>query len=361
MTTRLSDIPSQSISWLWPERFAYGKLSLIAGDPGLGKSLLTAAMCAAISKGYKWPASDDSALMGEALLLSAEDDPADTIRPRLDAAGADCSKIHILQAVQDTDEGGNPVTSIFSLKKDILALDKLLDSIQDCRLIFIDPISAYLDGTDSHKNSDIRGLLAPLAKLASRRKVAIILIQHLNKNSGNNTSALYRPMGSLAFIAAVRSAYIVTKDNQNPERRLFMPAKNNLAKSTTGLAYSVIGNENNQPTLVWETEPVTITADDALTAQTSNDDRTETDWAVSFLEDTLANGPVLVAEIYEEAKKVRVKDKALRRASEKLKVLRNKIAYKGGWNWSLPIDEDAHRYEGASLNEEASSTERASS
>jgi putative DNA primase/helicase len=169
--TRLSDISPQPISWLWPGRIALGKLTLITGDPGLGKSLLTAAIAATVSKGYVWPLGDEAAPIGDAILLSAED----TIRPRLDAAEADCNRIHILQAIRGVDADGNPTERIFSLKRDIAVLKDLLPTLPDCRVIFIDPISAYLEGADSHNNTDVRGLLAPLAKLAADHGIASVV------------------------------------------------------------------------------------------------------------------------------------------------------------------------------------------
>ena len=184
MTVCMADVQSEPISWLWPGRIALGKLTLIAGDPGLGKSLLTAFFAAVISKGYTWPLETCPAPIGSVVLLSAEDDPADTIRPRLDAAEADCARIHVLQAIRDVDAKGNSTERMFSFKRDLVALEERLSSLPDCKLLIIDPVSAYLDGTDSHNNTDVRGLLAPLAKLATDHKVAVVLVQHLNKSSG---------------------------------------------------------------------------------------------------------------------------------------------------------------------------------
>lgn len=350
VTTRLADIAPQPISWLWPGRVALGKLTLIAGDPGLGKSLLTATMAATVSKGYIWPLTNTASPIGSVVLLSAEDDPADTIRPRLDAAEADCTRIHVLQAIRDTDSAGLPIERAFSLKRDIAALEELLLSLPDCHLIVIDPISAYLEGADSHNNTDVRGLLAPLAKLASGHNVAIVLVQHLNKSSGG--SAMYRAMGSVAFVAAARAAYIVTKDQNDPERRLVMPTKNNLAKDSTGLAYSVRTAENGAPMIAWEMEPVTITADEALTPVPSDEEKSGTDWATSILEGLLSKGSMLVSEIKEETKAAGITEKMLRRAREKLGLKTHKSDFKGGWVWSLPGHEDAQEYEEAPFGNE---------
>lgn len=350
MTVRMSDVQPEPISWLWPERIALGKITLIAGDPGLGKSLLTATMAAIVSKGYPWPLDDAPSLIGSVVLLSAEDDPADTIRPRLDAADADCGRIHVLQAIRDTDTEGKSTQRVFSLKRDTATLEELLPTLPDCRLLVIDPISAYLDGTDSHNNGDVRGLLAPLAKLASDHHIAIVLIQHLNKSSGG--SAIYRAIGSIGFVAACRAAFAVTKDQNNPARRLVMPVKNNLAKDSTGLAYSVITAENGSPVIVWESDPVMMTADEALSPSDSNEEKTDTDWAVEILEIALANGPVSAVEVNKEARQAGISQKSLRRAKERLGIKPKKSGFDTGWVWSLPQHEDALKAEDAHTTDE---------
>ena len=152
---------------------------------------------------------------------------------------------------------------------------------------------------------------------------------------------MYRAIGSVAFIAAARAAYVVTKDKDNPDRRLVMPVKNNLAKDSTGLAYSVMTAENGAPILVWESEPVTMTADEALALPDGNDEKTDTEWAMDFLRDFLASGPKQVSEINKEARRAGVKDKPLRRAREKLGIQPRKSAFAGGWEWALLGLEDA--------------------
>lgn len=342
MTVCMADVEPEPIHWLWQGRIASGKLTLFAGDPGLGKSLLTATLAAIVSKGYAWPLEETPSEIGSVVLLSAEDDPADTIRPRLDAAGADCGRIYVLKAIRDEDERGEHT---FSLQRDLVPLRELLSTIPDCRLLVIDPISAYLDGTDSHNNSDVRGLLAPLAKLAADYDIAVVLIQHLNKSSGS--SAMYRSMGSIAFAAAARAAYIVTKDQNNPERRLVVPVKNNLAKDNTGLAYSVVEAENGAPMIVWETEPVTMTADEALVPSESDKAKTGTDWAEDVLLVILANGPVSAAKVRKEAAAAGVSVKEQRMAQQRLGIKPKKTGFNGCWVWSLPGHEDASKDEGA--------------
>lgn len=337
---RAADIPPEKIEWLWPDRIALGKITVISGDPGLGKSLLAETLAAYVSKAHPWPISGEKASLGDAILLSAEDDPADTIRPRLDAAEADCNRVHIFKAVQDTAQDGDLVRRTFSLKKDLLTLETALHELPDCKLVVIDPVSAYLDGTDSHNNADIRGLLTPLSDLVSRYKVAIVLVNHLNKSGFG--SALYRSMGSLAFVAAARSVYTVTKDRNNPERRLFIPTKSNIAKDMGGLAYSIMTAENGAPVIAWELEPVTITADEALMQPDTREEQVDADWAEVVLNQILADGPKAAKEVKKEATEAGLTDKQLRRAQKKLGIEPRKIDFNSGWVWSLPKNaEDA--------------------
>ncbi len=335
LTRCFSDIQSVPISWLWQGRIPLGKLTMIAGDPGLGKSLLTATLTAHVSKGFPFPVDNSKPPIGDVILLSAEDDPADTIKPRLEALEADCSRIHIVEFIQEVDIEGETTQRTFSFKRDLKAIEDLLSSLPNCRLVIIDPVSAYLDGTDGNNNSDIRGLFAPLAELASRHKIAIVLVSHLNKNSGG--SAGYRVMGSLAFTATVRSAYIVTKDKNNPDRRLLMPLKNNLAKDNTGLAYKII-EKDGAPIVAWEPEAVTITVDEALALPESNEERTATDEAVDFLIDLLSSGPIKAEDAKKEARQAGINEKPLRSAREKLGIKPKKLNFQGGWEWSLPED-----------------------
>ncbi len=347
VVVRFADIQSEPISWLWQGRIARGKVTLIVGDPGLGKSLLTTTLAAIVSKGYLFPVDNSQAPIGDVVLLSAEDDAADTIKPRLEAAEADCERIRILKAVQVDDEG-TQIQRMFSLKKDIAILEKLLSDLPECRLLIIDPISAYLDGTESHNNSDVRGLLAPLAALAARYKIAIVAVSHLNKGGSGN--ALYRAMGSLAFVAAARAAYVVTKDEQDSQRRLFLPAKNNLAQDTTGLAYTVLTASNEAPVIAWESEPVEMTADEALAVSKPDEERTATDDAVDLLNFFLSDGSMKASEIQKEARSAGISEKSLRRARERLGIKPKKSSFGGGWEWGLT--EDAPRSQDAQSKEE---------
>ena len=337
-----STIHAQPIEWLWEGRIAIGKLTMIVGDPGLGKSLITTGTIAAtVSKGLAWPVDNvPPSPIGDIILLSAEDDAADTIKPRLEAAGADCTRVHTLQAIRETKSDGSPSERMFSLKRDVDALEQMLETLPECKVVIVDPISAYLDDTDSHRNAAVRGLLAPLAALASKRRVAIIAVDHLNKNSGEKNS-LYRAGGSLGFVAAARAVYIVSKDQDKPERRLVVPIKNNIAKENTGLAYSVVTGSNNAPIIEWERDPVNITASEVLATLESEEERTDTNWAVMVLQHVLSGGPMTAPEVFKECKQAGLSEKQVRRAGKKLGITPKKIGFSSGWMWELPKHEDA--------------------
>ena len=157
---RVSDVTLEPINWLWPGRIAKGKISLIAGHPGLGKSQVTISIAATVSTGGLWPVDHVPAEAGHVIFLSAEDDVADTLKPRLIASGADTERIEVIQSVRDRNR-----PRMFSFTAD---LDKLQQLKAD--LLIIDPITAYLGDVDSHNNADIRSVLAPLAELASRQR-----------------------------------------------------------------------------------------------------------------------------------------------------------------------------------------------
>jgi len=266
-------------------------------------------------------------------MLSAEDDLADTIRPRLDAAGADCSRVFALPMLTELDADGRPFRRTPNLAADVDRLDAILEKLQDYRLIVIDPVSAYLGGVDSHKNSDLRAVLSHWAELAARRRVAVVCVSHLNKGAG---SAVYRTAGSIAFVAAARAVYAVTKDQNDRHRRLMVPVKMNLASDDLGaLAYRVTGN-GAAPRIDWEPEPVQVTADQALATPEDESHRTATDEAEEFLRDVLACGPVKAADVQREARQAGISDKALRCARERLGIKPRKRDFAGGWFWGMP-------------------------
>ena len=267
ISRRAAEVQPEAIRWLWPERIALGKNSLIAGQPGLGKSQITTYLAAITSSGGTWSTGEVCAA-GDVLLLSAEDDPADTIRPRLEACGANLDRVHIIEAVRHAQR-----ERAFNLKGDLEALAAKLKATPGAKLVTIDPISAYLGDIDSHNNSAVRGVLAPLAKLASDHGVAVVSVTHLTKDP--SADPLTRVIGSTAFGAAVRTAFLIAPDKVSPERRLFLPLKSNISRACSGLAFHIESHSlpSNIETsrVVWEAKPVIMTASEALSLSTQDE------------------------------------------------------------------------------------------
>jgi len=349
LVRRVEDIKTMPLEWLWQGRFPLGKTSLLVGDPGLGKSLITVYLAAAVSRGLPWPIEDEgSAPCGDVIMISAEDDAADTIRPRLEAAGADLTRVSILDGIEELDDYGRPQRRSWTLR-DRPELEDLLKRTPECKLILIDPLSAYLGGADSHKNADVRALLAPISELAAEYRVSIIAISHLNKGQG---AAIYRTSGSQAFVAAVRSAYLVAKDPCNDERRLMLPIKANLAADNDGLAYRVDSvNEEAMPHLAWEAEPIYMTADEAL-GRPDPQKTSALDQAKLWLADYLAHGPRAAGEIRFSANECGYSWATIKRAKKALAISAKKTAFGGSWEWHLPDSKGLITNEGAQKYDE---------
>src|SRR6266446_2355311 len=267
-----STFEMRGIKWFWPNRFALGKLGLICGLPDRGKGLIISYMIAKATTGGDWPCNEGNATQGKVLLLTAEDDPGDTIVPRLVAAGADCKHVHIISMVR---QGEN--RRMFSLVSDLALLRQKIDAIGNVVLIVIDPMSAYLGvgKVDSYRAADVRGVLSPLTELAAEKKIAIVAVMHFSKKA-DVSNAMLRVADSLAFVAAARHCYVVVDDAES-NRRLFVKAKNNLAPDMAGLSYTIdtktVGTDPKTdeligaPFVVWGREHVNVTATAAMQAE----------------------------------------------------------------------------------------------
>ncbi len=344
VTVSLADVKPEPVHWLWPGRIAIGKVTLLAGDPGLGKSLITLDMAARVTGGLPWP--DDLNGMnppGSVVLLSAEDDVADTIRPRLDAAGADCARVVAFQGVKDVvSESDRSWVRPFRLGCDLSVLGEVLDGLDKPKLVVVDPVTAFLGGVDSHKNAELRGLLAPLADLASAHRVAVVAVTHLNKNVA--TSAMYRAMGSLAFVAAARAVWAVVKDKADSARRLMLPVKCNLARDMLGLAFRIgedhVAGVGSVARVEWEPDPVEIAVDAALAPEQEDaEERGALEEAAEWLADVLGNGPVEAKEVRFLATRDGVAHRTLKRAKHYLGVTAKRSGFGAGgrWVWVLPV------------------------
>ncbi len=344
----LDEVRPEPLDWLWPDRIPLGVLTFILGDPGLGKSFLTLYMAAQVSTGGPWPQEylapaflpsnasiggsrgPTHAPKGAVCILNAEDSLEHVICPRLRTLGADLHRISTIQAVRVND--GPPILSHrhFNIARDVSALKKVLSYDSDTKLIIIDPLSAYLDGIDSQRNANVRAVLLPLVELARQYNVTIVAVTHLNKNT--SARAIYRGMGSLAFLAAARSAWLVSTDPDDPlaRRRLLTPLKHNILADPTALAFQITDGR-----LIFEPHPLNITADQALRHNFASP---QTARAVEWLKQLLPPGKSLPsAEVLRLANDSGIKEDTLRKAKKQLNVIsfQSQTADTHTWFWRI--------------------------
>ena len=352
----LADVEAEHIRWLWNGRIALGKVNLFGGIPDLGKSQLTCAFAAAVTTGGLWP-DGERAPLGSVIIIGCEDDAADTIRPRLEAAGADLRKVHLFDWTIVPNGKGTRERRHFDVKEHGAALAELIAQIGDVVLVIIDPITAHLGRTDSHVTADVRAALAPLQTLAADVGAAIILISHLNKGGSTDGSAMNRVTGSGAFIAVCRSAWLIAADPKDSEkrRRILVPIKNNLSPDKSGFAYTIEGvtlpNGISTSRVVFDPIRVHVSADELLQQVKPDADagRGALEEACDFLRIELKNGPQLAKEIAVAAREAGITPDALKRARKSLGVRARKEGVgKGAWRIELPT----HSFEGVQGAEE---------
>jgi hypothetical protein len=330
----LSRVEPEEVSWLWPSWLALGKLALVDGDPGLGKSAMTLDLAARVSAGRGFPDGAKCEPAG-VVLLSAEDGLADTIRPRLDAAGADTSRILALATVPDEDGHDR----LLSIPEDLGLIEKGIRRV-GARLVVVDPLMAFLSGdTNSHRDQDVRRALAPLAGLAERTGASVLVVRHLNKAAANNP--LYRGGGSIGIIGAARMAFVVGKDPQDENRRVMASTKNNLALPPASLMFGLEEAEGGSVRVTWLGQSE-VSAKDILATPQDQEHADARSEAVEFLNDVLIDGPVTASQIKEEAEDAAISERTLARAKKTLGIISYREGEtgsrgKGQWLWKLPV------------------------
>lgn len=330
VSARLRDVAPVDVRWLWPDRIPFGKLTLLVGDPSVGKSFLSLDIATRLSTGVGWPDRRCEPIAPRnTVIVTAEDDLADTVRPRLDAAGADVDRITAVVGTTRRREGG---CEWLCLDLDIAALTDHVKGVE-AGLLILDPITAFFSSKrDSHSNTDVRGILGPLSDLAASTKCAVLAITHLNK--GKAGRALYRAMGSLAFIAAARASWLVARDPE-ADRRLLLPIKNNLVREPSGLAFDIVDGR-----LEWSPEAIDIDPDAVLA---DDGEQTDKGRAADWLLTVLAPGPMPVSQIREAAKVASIGWRTLERVKSELGAVSTRTggaAGIGGWSWKLLVDRD---------------------
>jgi AAA domain-containing protein/bifunctional DNA primase/polymerase-like protein len=334
------------VDWLWPGRFARGKFGLVAGMPDMGKGQIAAFIAAAVTAAIALPCEEGNAPQGNVIWFNAEDGERDTVLPRLAAAGANPKRVHFVNGAR---VGGEDKS--FSLVTDLRLLRKAIKRIGNVVLVIIDPVSAYLGvgKVDGRSATDVRGVLTPLKDMAEELHIAVIGISHFNKKD-DIKSALLRVSDSIAYVAAARHVYAVLDDPEDKNSKLFVKAKNNLARDTKALRYGMgvkavgyddrLGVDITAPYIIWHPQHVEITANEAMQAAGGHTAKRE---AREFLLERLEAGPRKSDDIIEEAKQEGIAEKTLRRAKKELGVkARREGGSDGTWFWGLPPKNAAH-------------------
>ena len=322
----LSEVRAEQVDWVWPRRIPRGKLSIWEGDPGVGKSAATTDVAARVSAGHPWPDGTPGEA-GGVVLLSAKDGLADTIRPRLEAAGGDPSKVLALATVCDA-RGER----LLSIPEDLSFVRLGIERV-DALLVVVDPLMAFLSGgVNSHRDQDVRRALAPLAALAEDTGAAVVVVRHLTKAAGGHT--LYRGGGSIGIIGAARSALLVAKHPEDENLRVLAGLKSNLGPLAPSLAFTLAGTTSGAVRVEWKGEtPHTAAA--LLAPPADPEERSALAEAKDFLRNVLGDGPRWSKTVMNEARDAEISEITLKRAKRELGIISSKQA-DGTWIWRLP-------------------------
>lgn len=339
-------VTPEKVAWLWPGYIPFGKVSMLDGDPGLGKSTVLIDIAARLSRGEALPNGKQHPPMGT-ILLMGEDGAGDTIVPRLINAEGDLTRVAIRDTYTNDKEQEIPPSfpsDLTKLKEDIIAAQ--------AGMVVIDPVMSYLDpDINSNNDQQVRRALMPLAMLAEETGAAIVLLRHLNKGAGS--AALYRGGGSIAFVGVARSGLILVRDPDDPARAVLASTKSNLGPPPPSLAFTLSGCPNGAAQVNWEGHSAHTAETLVQQQQGGESERATHKEAVAFLTELLADHlPLLSREVWKQANEAGHARHSILKAKDTLGVKVGKARTQdGAWTWTLPrVEESKNSTGGASDN-----------
>lgn len=328
-------IAEERVEWLWPPRVPLGAVTLLAGQPGLGKSQLALMLAARLTRG-ELPCGP-----GAAIIATAEDHRAAVIRPRLRAAQADTDAVYDIR-IHRLDDGSEDG---LSLPDDVAELEASVEEVQ-ARLVIVDPLVSFLDGkVDSWKDASVRQALSPLAGLAERQGCAVLGVVHVNK--GASGDPFQRIGGSVGFQGAPRSVLVLGRDPDDDDRRVLIHSKSNYGVEAPGLLLGIEsillpasdGGPDIATSHVVDLGETDHTAETVLGRRLDDEERGALADAEAFLTEVLADGPTDAREVKREAADAGVSEITLKRAKSSLGIVSERVGgvgERGRWTWALP-------------------------
>ena len=310
-----SEVRVREVDWLWHPYIPFGKITVIQGDPGDGKTTLILNIAALLSRGLPMPESTDYSLPTSVLYQSAEDGAEDTLKPRLMSAGADCSRIAFI----DESECGLTLNDV--------RIENAIKATK-ARLLVLDPLQAYLgEGNEMNRADGVRPMLKQLAAVAERTGCAIVIVGHMNKASGSKS--IYRGLGSIDITAVARSVLLVGRIKNDTPVRVMAQQKNSLAKEGTPIAFEI--NEDSGIRWIGEYD---ISVDELLNGESgAPSDSGKVTVVMEKLTELLADEEVPCGRLYEMFREMDMGKRTVDRAKKALGVRSVKRA--DGWYWML--------------------------
>lgn len=325
----LDEVQPEAVHWLWPGRVPLGTVTVLEGDPGLGKSTAMLDIAARLTHGHAMPDGAPAPGAAGVVLLTAEDSLSSTVRPRLEAAGADLSRVYAVEAIR---VAGDDQDRAVVLPAHIEGIRAAVDEV-GALVVIVDPLAAYLDGAiNSWRDHDVRRALHPLARLADEMGVAIVVIRHLTKGAG---PAIYRGGGSIGIAGAARSVLLAARDPDDESRRVLAVVKSNLAREAPSLTYQLEPALSGVARIIWGGESP-HRADALVSAPADLDERSALDEALDWLGDRLADGLQPVRDVLRDARADGIAPRTLQRARARLGVRSTPAGFGGPRVLSLP-------------------------